>query len=77
MFHFLTQRFDEGPQIIELVAVLRTPDGSQQLQVCYWSPLIPHQQRKKVEFGGSEVNNFTPPEKGTAIDIEYQVARSG
>jgi hypothetical protein len=50
IFHFLAKRSNVGPQIVEFCSILWTPDGAQQLGMCYRNPRIPHQQRQQLEF---------------------------
>jgi hypothetical protein len=74
LFHLLAQGFHERAKVIELTAIFRAPDRSQEFRVRYWNSRVPHQQRQQFELGGSEMDGFSLPIEHVAIDIKLQFA---
>src|SRR6266478_4954487 len=58
IFDFLAQHAHVSPQVLQLAAVLRAPDGPQELDVCQNGVRVLHHECQEVELLWRKVNLF-------------------
>jgi len=75
VLQFLPERLDVGSQVLPAVTRTCAPRGTDQFGVGQSGTCIFHQDGKKVEFSGGEVNLFPVAPKCPVLQVEFEVAR--